>query len=296
MTNTDLWTQARAKLDQAKQLIIDAEALGDQIVDCGPKYDFRGLYDINRYALTGGKLQAMGLNVEQVYQNGTQPDTTLTNALANLPAGVKGWTWMGDFTPSSSGGSFVVSATKLGTVMNALSTVNSLKAAAQPNNSHRYCIGDEPPIAQYTGTARTANLNTLKARRDAIHGYDVAAVCNVTAWNPAEISLLTGIVDELWITAYPNWVPYNETTIPNAAAAAEAAGLPYVFVLSCHENLTNKPAYPDQPTLEHEMDQIKATNARGVVVYAWDDGTPPSLATDSTAQGWIAAEMAKVTP
>ncbi len=343
MSNTDLWAQARAKLDSAITqlngatgqitaaiaslnaasgqaasavgLIQAAEALGDQITDSAAvEYDFRGIYvRDSEFAACLAKMGTMGLNgMECQIFSGT---TNLLTRMNQLVAPQVGWSMLGHFTPSTAGGTHTLNDASVITIVDGIKN--------HPQNSHRYYIADEPDISGYTTAQQDLNRNSLRARRNLIKSRDPLAIVSFAEYLQAQLeptqarpygmwggtdpvgatTYTSRVIDEVWLSGYPNWTGtgYQENLIPDTSGWCDAAGIPYVWVVSAHDYLTNKPAYPTQTTFTHMMDQIKATNSQGIVVYIWYDAEGTTHLSNNPAaplanQASVGAEMAKVTP
>jgi hypothetical protein len=274
-------------------------------------YSFRGIFDTARLSLGGNPspFSTMNLSIITAYQGPSQADSSLVTVLDNyVPASAKGYIWMGGFAMSAGGGVMKIESStfggyagKLEAVLNYTNGSHPVPAKNNPKSSHRYVVLDDMQgdFTAYNTAQRQANLNTIKAFCDRIKAVDPQAITAAVEYREAQIPMWVGVVDELWLDGYPNNNAANggylTNRIPDQAAAAIAAGIPFVGVISAHDN-AGQPTYPTTNRFTQMMTQWKQTSMRGIMVYCWDDGSAPSLATDATLRAHIGTQMAAVIP
>lgn len=294
----------RELVDQAWEAIQDGNAVAkgllDQVVDVPPQrtFEFRGLYDILRGSYPA-IFHKMGLNAIQAYQNPTGPDYQLVRVFDQIANGDVGWTWMGGYNASAT--TMKISTAKLKAVMAYRGSLG-LTVAEHPRNSHVYVMTDDDQMVTITEANKISHLNAIANFCELVHSQDPKAVCLVVDWKQERImwysdkTLGRPICNGILLDGYPNNASgYLETRIADQAKWAEAAGKPYDFAVSVHDN-NGQPAFPTPEKYNKMVDQIAATKAGRLFHYVWDDGTPPSLATEPTMQMAVGKKMLQFTP
>jgi hypothetical protein len=271
-----------------------------------PPYAFRGIYDGPDHASYPSAFTTMHLSASQVTEqdpaNGGTAAQLLTE-LGELSPPAQAFVWMKGYVAvndAQTGGSFKVDDLLLRDVMTY--SDGSHTVATHPANTHRYVLFDEDNVIPMTtgGWAADvvrANLGKLADRYALLHTYDPNAIVVAVDSNQsrfgwyADTFIGRPICDELWLDGYPySTAGYQSRRIPDQASWAEGIGKPYVGLLQVFAE--GDKLYPTTSIVDQMWSQWTATNMRGVVVYAWDDGSPPSLSSDPAMQAHLGSLFA----
>lgn len=135
----------------------------------------------------------------------------------------------------------------------------------------KFYIADEP-------TYSTAHFNTILARTQAIKAAIPGAQTIISTWDTNVIANMVGCADAVALDGYPiqSSTTINANVIPNQASAADKAGWPYYGVIQAFTDGTSTYPWPTAAQVQTMINQWKATNQVGYIVYQWG-GTAPML-------------------
>jgi len=249
-----------------------------------------------------GQFAALNFSAVTAFQNPTGSVSALHSILTQLHnAGTKGWVWMSGFKSQAAGGPVggimrMDQHPSYGTgfleaVLNYTAPVDGIPVATKNHPAlnvtdpdgvirRRYHLADDTNLDYGPSTMQSltqdkwaAEFQTIKRFGDRIKALDPKACTSASLFrtSPDHITpFLQGkYTDEIWLDGYPNRSPYMETYIPDQAKLAEAAGVPYLGVLSGHA-YGGSVILPTPAVYAHMMDQWQETKMRGYLVYAWN--------------------------
>lgn len=272
-------------------------------------WDFRAIWcRDSEFSACLAAVPAMNLNAIECWTSNT---TNLLNRMNQIPAGIMGWSVLGNWTPNTSGGTFNLTDAQVITIIDGIKD--------HPRNSHRYNLSDEPNISGYTPAQQDLCRTALRNRRNLIKAHDPLALVSVSDYRQAHLdpvltgrtygmwggpeasgasSFTTRVLDEVMISYYPRPnVDVEGHFITDMAGWCDAAGMDYVGCTCAHDYGAHVPDYPTPTQYTTAVKLWWQTNSKGINTYIWYDaeGTK-QLRDDPIMQTQIGGVMALVSP